>query len=62
MRSDMYIGRNLLIQITCQRKTESTYYTRKEQSEYVERRVSEGYGRWQAKKEAREGKLVPPEK
>ena len=32
-----------------QRKTESTYYTRKEQSEYVERRVSEGYGRWQAK-------------
>ena len=45
-----------------QRKTESTYYTRKEQSEYVERRVSEGYGRWQAKKEAREGKLVPPRK
>ena len=43
-----------------QRKTESTYYTRKEQSEYVERRVSEGYGRWQAKREAREGKLVPP--
>jgi hypothetical protein len=45
-----------------QRKTESTYYTRKEQSKYVERRVSEGYGRWQAKKEAREGKLVPPRK
>ena len=45
-----------------QRKTESTYYTKKEQSEYVERRVSEGYGRWQAKKEAREGKLVPPRK
>ena len=45
-----------------QRKTESTYYTRKEQSEYVERRVSEGYGRWQAKKEAREGNLVLPRK
>ena len=45
-----------------QRKTESTYYTRKEQIEYVERRVSEGYGRWQAKKEAREGKLVPTRK
>ena len=45
-----------------QRKSESTYYTRKEQSVYVERRVSEGYGRWQAKKEAREGKLVPPRK
>ena len=45
-----------------QAKTESTYYTRKEQIEYVERRVSEGYGRWQAKKEAREGKLVPPRK
>ena len=44
------------------RKAEPTYYTKEEQRAYVERRVSEGCGRWQAKKEAREGKLVPPRK
>ena len=43
-----------------QRKIESTYYTRKEQSEYVERRVREGYGRLQAKREAIEGNLPSP--
>ena len=40
-------------------KAKPTYYTRQEQSAYVERRVREGCGRWQAKREAREGKLVP---
>ena len=43
-----------------QRKTEPNYYTQNERHNYVERRVKEGYGRWQAKKEANEGKLIPP--
>ena len=43
-----------------QRKTEPNYYTQNERHNYVERRVKEGYGRWQAKKEANEGNLIPP--
>ena len=43
-----------------QRKTEPNYYTQNERHNYVERRVKEGYGRWQAKKEAAEGNLIPP--
>ena len=43
-----------------ERKTEPNYYTKNERHNYVERRVKEGYGRWQAKGEVRQGKLVPP--
>ena len=43
-----------------ERKTEPNYYTQNERHNYVERRVKEGYGRWQAKSEAKQGKLVPP--
>ena len=41
-------------------KAEPTYYTKNERHNYVERRIKEGVGKWQAKKEASKGELVPP--
>ncbi len=41
-------------------KAEPTYYTKNERHNYVERRTKEGVGKWQAKKEASKGELVPP--
>ena len=41
-------------------KAASDYYTRGEQYAYIERRVSEGCGRWEAKREITSRKYVPP--
>ena len=41
-------------------KAEPAYYTKNERHNYVERRIKEGVGKWQAKKEASKGELVPP--
>ena len=41
-------------------KANSNYYTKGEKYAYIERRVSEGCGRWRAKGEADTRKYVPP--
>lgn len=43
-----------------QDKASADYYTKGEKYAYVERRVSEGCGRWRAKGEADTRKYVPP--
>ena len=42
------------------KRTLPNYLTQSETREYIERRSKEGFNSWEAKREIREGRIVPP--